>query len=89
MADEYGPTDALGMIEAAGQAPKSVREGRRVGLGGGRIINVSARAALEGKGRMGPYCASKAAVKTLTESLAAKMNEALERFSESFVPSQD
>lgn len=39
---------------------------------GGRIINVSARAALEGKGRMGPYCASKAAVKTLTESLAAE-----------------
>lgn len=40
--------------------------------GGGRIINVSARAALQGKGRMGPYCASKAAVKTLTESLAAE-----------------
>lgn len=40
--------------------------------GGGRIINVSARAALEGKGRMGPYCASKAAVRTLTESLAAE-----------------
>lgn len=40
--------------------------------GGGRVVNVSARAALEGKGRMGPYCASKAAVKTLTESLAAE-----------------
>ena len=40
--------------------------------GGGRIINVSARAALEGKARMAPYCASKAAVKTLTESLAAE-----------------
>ena len=40
--------------------------------GGGRIINVSARAAESGKGRMGPYCASKAAVKTLTESLAAE-----------------
>ena len=39
---------------------------------GGRIINVSARAAKEGKGRMGPYCASKAAVLTLTESLAAE-----------------
>jgi len=39
---------------------------------GGRIINVSARAALDGKGKMGPYCASKAAVKTLTESLAAE-----------------
>lgn len=40
--------------------------------GAGRIINVSARAALEGKGRMGPYCASKAAVRTLTESMAAE-----------------
>ena len=40
--------------------------------GGGRIINVSARAAEQGKGRMGPYCASKAAVLTLTESLAAE-----------------
>jgi NAD(P)-dependent dehydrogenase (short-subunit alcohol dehydrogenase family) len=39
--------------------------------GGGRIVNVSARAALEGKARMGPYCASKAAVITLTETLAA------------------
>ncbi len=40
--------------------------------GGGRIINVSARAAEQGKGKMGPYCASKAAVLTLTESLAAE-----------------
>jgi NAD(P)-dependent dehydrogenase (short-subunit alcohol dehydrogenase family) len=38
--------------------------------GFGRIINVSARAAREGKGTMGPYCASKAGVITLTESLA-------------------
>ena len=43
-----------------------------LGHGGGRIINVSARAAREGKARMGPYCASKAAVITLTESLAAE-----------------
>ena len=40
--------------------------------GGGRVINVSARAAQQAKGRMGPYCASKAAVLTLTESLAAE-----------------
>lgn len=40
--------------------------------GGGRIVNVSARAAVQGKGNMGPYCASKAAVITLTESLAAE-----------------
>ncbi len=38
--------------------------------GNGRIVNISARAAVAPKGRMGPYCASKAAVKTLTESLA-------------------
>jgi NAD(P)-dependent dehydrogenase (short-subunit alcohol dehydrogenase family) len=40
--------------------------------GSGRIVNVSARAAAEGKARMAPYCASKAAVVTLTESLAAE-----------------
>jgi NAD(P)-dependent dehydrogenase (short-subunit alcohol dehydrogenase family) len=40
--------------------------------GGGRIVNVSARAATEGKARMAPYCASKAAVITLTQSLAAE-----------------
>jgi NAD(P)-dependent dehydrogenase (short-subunit alcohol dehydrogenase family) len=40
--------------------------------GGGCIINVSARAAQEGKAKMAPYCASKAAVTTLTESLAAE-----------------
>lgn len=40
--------------------------------GGGRIVNVSARAATLGKGQMAPYCASKAAVITLTESLAAE-----------------
>jgi NAD(P)-dependent dehydrogenase (short-subunit alcohol dehydrogenase family) len=40
--------------------------------GHGRVINVSARAAEQGKGKMGPYCASKAAVRTLTESLAAE-----------------
>jgi NAD(P)-dependent dehydrogenase (short-subunit alcohol dehydrogenase family) len=42
----------------------------------GRIVNVSARAALEGKGHMAPYCASKAAVITLTESLAAEVKDA-------------
>ncbi len=46
--------------------PHMLRQGR------GRIVNVSARAAREGKARMGPYCASKAAVLTLTESLAAE-----------------
>ena len=40
--------------------------------GSGRIVNISARAAREGKAKMGAYCASKAAVITLTESLAAE-----------------
>ncbi|MEN8214661.1 MAG: SDR family NAD(P)-dependent oxidoreductase [Pseudomonadota bacterium] len=43
--------------------------------GGGRIINISARAAREGKAKMGPYCASKAAVITLTETLSAENRE--------------
>jgi len=43
---------------------------------GGRIINVSARAATEGKAHMVPYCASKAAVITLTEGLAAELKDA-------------
>ena len=38
----------------------------------GRIVNVAARAAVQPKGKMAPYCASKAAVITLTESLAAE-----------------
>ncbi|MCY4419704.1 MAG: SDR family NAD(P)-dependent oxidoreductase [Gammaproteobacteria bacterium] len=38
----------------------------------GRIVNVAARAAVEGKARMAPYCISKAAVITLTQSLAAE-----------------
>ncbi|MEJ2575510.1 MAG: SDR family NAD(P)-dependent oxidoreductase [Gammaproteobacteria bacterium] len=44
--------------------------------GGGRIVNVSARAAREGKAGMGPYCASKAGVITLTETLAAEHKHA-------------
>ncbi len=40
--------------------------------GYGRIVNVAARAALKGQGHMGPYCASKAAVISLTESMAAE-----------------
>jgi NAD(P)-dependent dehydrogenase (short-subunit alcohol dehydrogenase family) len=43
--------------------------------GGGRIINVSARAAVRGIGHMGPYCAAKAAVITLTESLADELKD--------------
>ncbi len=43
--------------------------------GDGRIINVSARAATRGMGHMAPYCASKAAVITLTESLADELKD--------------
>ena len=41
--------------------------------GQGVIINVAARAALRGVGHMGPYCISKAAVVTLTETLADEL----------------
>ena len=43
-----------------------------INQGEGRIINISARAATEGKGKMAPYCIAKSAVVTLTESLAAE-----------------
>ena len=41
----------------------------------GRIINVGARAALKPAARMAPYCVSKAAVITLTETLALECAE--------------
>ncbi|RKT43304.1 SDR family oxidoreductase [Thiocapsa rosea] len=41
----------------------------------GRIVNISARAAVRGAGHMGPYCVSKAAVITLTESLAEELKQ--------------
>lgn len=43
--------------------------------GTGKIVNVAARAALQGKAKMAPYIASKAAVLRLTESLAAENRE--------------
>jgi NAD(P)-dependent dehydrogenase (short-subunit alcohol dehydrogenase family) len=48
---------------------------RMLTSGGGRIVNVSARAATQGVGHMGPYCASKAAVITLTETLADELKD--------------
>jgi NAD(P)-dependent dehydrogenase (short-subunit alcohol dehydrogenase family) len=44
-------------------------------LGGGRIINVGAYAALKGVAEMGPYCAAKSAVIRLTESMAAELRD--------------
>lgn len=46
--------------------PAMLRQGR------GAIVNVAARAALEGKANLGPYVVSKSAVVRLTESLAAE-----------------
>jgi NAD(P)-dependent dehydrogenase (short-subunit alcohol dehydrogenase family) len=43
--------------------------------GGGRIVNVSAFAALKGTARMGAYAASKGAVIRLTETMAAELRE--------------
>jgi NAD(P)-dependent dehydrogenase (short-subunit alcohol dehydrogenase family) len=43
--------------------------------GGGKIVNVAARAALEGKAKMAPYIVSKAAVVRLTESMAAELRD--------------
>ncbi|MFZ1539771.1 MAG: SDR family NAD(P)-dependent oxidoreductase [Chromatiaceae bacterium] len=48
---------------------------RLVAAGGGCIVNVAARGALQGQGYMAPYCASKAVVIRLTESLAAEHRE--------------
>lgn len=39
----------------------------------GKIVNIGARAGLQGVGRMGAYCASKAVVIRLTESLADEL----------------
>jgi len=41
--------------------------------GRGKVVNVGARAGLKGVGRMGAYCASKAVVIRLTESLADEL----------------
>jgi NAD(P)-dependent dehydrogenase (short-subunit alcohol dehydrogenase family) len=42
----------------------------------GKIVNVAARAALEGKAKMAAYVASKSAVIRLTESMAAELKDA-------------
>jgi NAD(P)-dependent dehydrogenase (short-subunit alcohol dehydrogenase family) len=48
---------------------------RMIEGGGGKIINIGANAALQGKAQMGPYCAAKDAVIRLTESMAAELRE--------------
>jgi NAD(P)-dependent dehydrogenase (short-subunit alcohol dehydrogenase family) len=44
--------------------------------GRGKIVNVAARAALEGKAKMAAYVVSKSAVLRLTESMAAELGDA-------------
>ncbi|MBK1720781.1 SDR family NAD(P)-dependent oxidoreductase [Thiocystis violacea] len=46
-----------------------------IDCGQGRIINVSARAATHGAARMAPYCVSKSAIITLTESLSEELKD--------------
>lgn len=48
---------------------------RMLKQGGGRIVNVAARAALSGVAGLGAYCASKSAVIRLTETLAAELRD--------------
>jgi NAD(P)-dependent dehydrogenase (short-subunit alcohol dehydrogenase family) len=48
---------------------------RMIEGGGGKIINIGAIAALQGKAQMGLYCAAKDAVIRLTESMAAELRE--------------
>lgn len=43
--------------------------------GSGKIINIAARAATKGAGKMGAYTASKAAVMRLTESMALELRQ--------------
>lgn len=57
------------MNMAAATVPKFLEQG------GGKIINVAAKAALLGAANMGAYTASKAAVMRLTESMALELRE--------------
>jgi NAD(P)-dependent dehydrogenase (short-subunit alcohol dehydrogenase family) len=44
-----------------------------IGAGAGKVVNVSASAALSGAASMGPYCATKSIVQRLTESMSAEL----------------
>ena len=57
-----------GTFQCARAASAAIRQS-----GGGEIVNVSSIAAMRGKGSSIPYCASKAAVNTLTVSLACAL----------------
>lgn len=48
---------------------------RLIARGGGKIVNVGAASAQKGAASMGPYCASKASVIRLTESMAAELRD--------------
>lgn len=62
--------NARSLIHAAGAVVPHM-----LGAGGGRIVNVGARAAQQGAAGMGAYCAAKGAVIRLTEAMAAELRE--------------
>ncbi|UEM23838.1 SDR family NAD(P)-dependent oxidoreductase [Skermanella mucosa] len=62
--------NARSLIHAAGAVvPHMLR------AGGGKVVNVGAKAAQQGVAGMGAYCAAKGAVIRLTESMAAELRE--------------
>ena len=54
-------------IASSAVIPVMLRQGR------GKIVNVAARAALQGAAKLGPYSASKSAVIRLTEAMSAEL----------------
>jgi NAD(P)-dependent dehydrogenase (short-subunit alcohol dehydrogenase family) len=54
-------------IASSAVIPAMLRQGR------GKIVNVAARAALQGAAKLGPYSASKSAVIRLTEAMSAEL----------------
>jgi NAD(P)-dependent dehydrogenase (short-subunit alcohol dehydrogenase family) len=48
---------------------------RMLAAGGGKIINISAGSAMSGKAHMSAYCAAKASVLRLTESMSSELRE--------------
>lgn len=46
-----------------------------IDAGGGRIVNVAAASARRGAALMGPYCAAKSSVISLTESMSAELRD--------------
>lgn len=62
--------NARSLIHAAGAVVPHM-----LNAGGGKVVNVGARAAQHGVAGMGAYCAAKSAVIRLTEAMAAELRE--------------